>query len=276
MVGRIGLLDLKLDNVSCVYDSHPILDGIKFYCKPNDFVGIVGPNGSGKTTLLRAISRVLRPSVGSVTVDGQDPYLMEPIVLARKLAVVPQDSVVSFDFTALEVVMMGRNPHVEPFKMEGPHDLQIAKHAMELTKCLSHAERKMSKLSGGERRMVIIARALAQEPKILLLDEPTLNLDVGHQIELMDTVKNLCKKNGLIVLSVFHDFNLASRYSDYLLMLSQGKLFSVGTPEEVFTEENIQDVFNVKTEITNHPVTRLNITVLSSGRGIRRSFKRSM
>ncbi|MEE9134274.1 MAG: ABC transporter ATP-binding protein [Nitrososphaerales archaeon] len=269
------MLDLRLDNVSCAYDSHPILDGIKFSCKPNDFIGIVGPNGSGKTTLLRVISRVLRPAEGSVTVDGQDPYLIEPIELAKKLAVVPQDSLVSFDFTALEVVMMGRNPHIESFKMEGPRDLQIAKHAMEQTKCLSLAERKMSELSGGERRMVIIARALAQEPKILLLDEPTLNLDVSHQIELMDTVKNFCKKKGLIVLSVFHDFNLASRYSDYLLMLSQGKLFSVGTPEEVFTKETIQDVFNVKTEITNHPVTRLNITVLSPGRGIRRSVKSS-
>ncbi len=269
------MLDLRLDNVSCVYDSHPILDGIKFYCKPNQFVGIVGPNGSGKTTLLRVISRVLRPVGGSVKVDGQDPYLQEPIVLAKKLAVVPQDSVVSFDFTALEVVMMGRNPHVKSFNMEGPHDLEIAKQAMELTKCLPLAKRKMSELSGGERRMVIIARALAQEPKILLLDEPTLSLDVSHQIELMDIVKNLCKKKGLIVLSVFHDFNLASRYSDYLLMLSHGKLFSVGTPEEVFTKENIQDVFRVKTEITSHPVTRLNITILSPERGISRSVKRS-
>ena len=269
------MLDLRLDNVSCVYDSHPVLDGIKFRCEPNDFVGIVGPNGSGKTTLLRVMSRVLRPALGSVTVDGQDPYLSEPVVLAKKLAVVPQDSIVNFDFTALEVVMMGRNPHVEAFKMEGPHDLQVAKDAMKITKCLSLAERKMSQLSGGERRMVIIARALAQEPKILLLDEPTLNLDVSHQIELMDTVRNLCKKKRLIVLSVFHDFNLASRYSDYLLMLSKGKLFSVGTPEEVFTEENIQEVFNVKTEITNHPVTRLHITVLSSGSGISRSVKRS-
>ncbi len=269
------MLDLILDNVSCVYDSHPVLDGIEFRCAPNDFVGIVGPNGSGKSTLLRAVSRVLRPAIGSVTVDGQDPYMMEPVELAKKLAVVPQDSLVSFDFTALEVVMMGRNPHIEPFKMEGPHDLQIAKQAMEVSNCLSLSERKMSEMSGGERRRVIIARALAQEPKILLLDEPTLNLDVSHQIELMATVRTLCKEKGLIVLSAFHDFNLASRYSDYILMLNQGKLFSVGTPEEVFTEENIDKVFNVKTEITNHPITRLNITVLSSGRRVRSLVKRS-
>ncbi|MFQ6010856.1 MAG: ABC transporter ATP-binding protein [Nitrososphaerales archaeon] len=269
------MLELKLDDVSCSYDSHPVLEGIKLRCNPKDFVGIVGPNGSGKSTLLKAVSRVLKPVGGSILVDGQDPYLMEPIALAKKLAVVAQDSLVSFDFTALDVVMMGRNPHIEPFKIEDHHDLQVAKHSMEITNCLDLAQRRMSELSGGEKRRVIIARALAQEPRILLLDEPTLNLDVSHQIELMDTLRNLCKEKELIVLSVFHDFNLASRYSDSILMLNQGKIFSLGSPEDVFTEENLQTVFNVKAEVSNHPITRLNITVLSSGRRITSAIKTS-
>ncbi len=258
------MVELKVRDVSCRYDSIPALNNVELSVHSHEFVGILGPNGSGKTTLLRTISRVLRPIMGMVLVNESDVYSMAPIHVARKIAVVPQDSFVNFNFTSLEIVMMGRNPHLGLFDMEGPKDLQIAKHAMEVTRCLHLANRRVNELSGGERRRVIIARALAQEPRVLLLDEPTLNLDVNNQIELMETVSKLCQDSDIAVLSVFHDFNLAARYSDYIVLLNEGRVFSVGTPEEVLTKENLKEVFRVNAEISKHPVTRLNVTVLST------------
>lgn len=258
------MVELKVRGVSCTYDSIPALDSVEFLVRSHEFVGILGPNGSGKTTLLRTIARVLRPVMGTVLVDGNDVYSLALIDVARKIAVVSQDSLVNFNFTALEIVMMGRNPHLGLFDMESPKDLQIAKHAMEVTKCLPLASRGVNELSGGEKRRVIIARALAQEPRVLLLDEPTLNLDVNNQIELMETVSKLCKDGGIAVLSVFHDFNLAARYSDYILMLNQGKVFSMGTPDDVLTEENLRTVFKVDTEVRKHPIMKLNVAVLST------------
>lgn len=264
VLGFVDVVELNVRGVSCKYDSIPALNNVEFSVHSHEFIGILGPNGSGKTTLLRTISRVLRPIIGTVLVNESDVYSMAPIDVARKIAVVPQDSFVNFNFTALEIVMMGRNPHLGLFDMESPKDLRIAKHSMEVTRCLHLADRKVNELSGGERRRVIIARALAQEPRVLLLDEPTLNLDVNNQIELMETVGKLCQDSDIAVLSVFHDFNLAARYSDYLLLLSGGRVFSLGRSEDVLTEENLRRVFKVNTEVRKHPVTRLNVTVLST------------
>lgn len=258
------MVELNVRGVSCSYDSVPALDGVEFSVHPQEFAGILGPNGSGKTTLLRTISRVLQPFAGSVLIDEKDVYSMRPAEVAQRIAVVPQDGSVNYNFTALEIVMMGRNPHIRPYQLEGLRDLAIAREAMELARCSHLASRRINELSGGERRRVLISRALAQEPKVLLLDEPTLNLDINNQIELMRTITHLCKERGIAVLSVFHDFNLAARYSDYLILLNKGRIFSVGTPEEVLTKENLREVFRVNAEISKHPVTRLNVTVLST------------
>ncbi len=258
------MVELKVRGVSCKYDSIPALDGVEFSVRSHEFIGILGPNGSGKTSLLRTVSRVLRPVVGTVLVDEDDVYSMTPTSVARKIAVVPQDGSVNFNFTALEIVMMGRNPHLSPFQLESRRDLQVARRAMAQARCLHLANRRINELSGGERRRVLIARALAQEPYLLLLDEPTLNLDINNQIELMRTVRSLCSERGIAVLSVFHDFNLAARYSDYIILLNEGRVFSVGTPEEVLTKENLKEVFKVNAEISKHPVARLNVTVLST------------
>ncbi len=258
------MVELKVRGVSCKYDSIPALNNVEFSVHSHEFIGILGPNGSGKTSLLRTISRVLRPIVGTVLVDENDIYSMTPTNVARKIAVVPQDGSVHFNFTALEIVMMGRNPHLSPFQLESRRDLQVAKRAMTQARCLHLANRRINELSGGERRRVLIARALAQEPSLLLLDEPTLNLDINNQIELMRTVCSLCRERGIAVLSVFHDFNLAARYSDHIILLNEGRVFSVGTPEEVLTKENLKEVFKVNAEISKHPVTRLNVTVLST------------
>lgn len=218
-------------------------------------MGLLGPNGSGKTTLLRTISRLLKPRVGVVYLDEREIYSMGSQEAAKNIAVVPQGSSLSFDFTALEIVLMGRHPHISRLKFESEEDLAIARKAMEVTNTWHLAERRISELSGGERQRVIIARALAQEPKVLLLDEPTTHLDINSQLEIMDLLKELCVKGGLVVLAVLHDFNLAARYCDSIILLKDGKIFSIGRVDEVLTSENIREVFQVDVIVKKHPLT---------------------
>jgi len=255
---------LRVNGVSCRYDSIRALEGVELSVNSGEFLGIIGPNGSGKTTLLKTISNILKPIVGSVLIDEQEVQSMSRMEVARKIAVVPQESQTSFNFTALEIVLMGRNPHMKPFAMEKSADLVIARQSMELTNCLFLENRHINDLSGGEKRRVLIARALVQDPSLLLLDEPTMNLDVGNQIELMEMITSLCKDRKITVLSAFHDFNLAARYSNNMLLLERGKVMSLGSPEEVLTRENLQKVFRVRSEVLAHPVTKLVVTVLSS------------
>ncbi|MEM1703499.1 MAG: ABC transporter ATP-binding protein, partial [Zestosphaera sp.] len=171
------------------------------------------------------------------------------------IAVVPQGFNLNFDLTALDVVLMGRHPHISRFKFEGKEDLEIARKAMEMTNTWHLAERRVSELSGGERQRVMIARALAQEPKVLLLDEPTTYLDIKSQLEIMDLLRDLCIKNGLLVLAVFHDFNLAARYCDSIILLKDGKIVSIGSVDEVLTSKNIKEVFQVDVVVERHPLT---------------------
>lgn len=255
---------LRVSGISCRYNSIRALDGIELAVNSGEFLGIIGPNGSGKTTLLKAISNILKPIIGSVLIDDQEVQSMSRMEVARKVAVVPQESQTSFNFTALEIVLMGRNPHMKPFAMETSTDIMIARQSMELTNCLFLENRRINDLSGGEKRRVLIARALVQDPSLLLLDEPTMNLDVANQIELMEMITGLCKDRKITVLSTFHDFNLAARYSNNMVLLERGKIVSLGSPEEVLTRENLQKVFRVRSEVLAHPVTKLTVTVLSS------------
>jgi iron complex transport system ATP-binding protein len=232
-----------------------ILKDIEFEVKSGQFLGILGPNGSGKTTLLRSISKVLKPIKGAVLIDDKDIYKMKNLDLAKQMAVVPQVSPVSFDFTSLEVVLMGRNPHMARFKMEGKSDLDIAKNAMKLTRTWEFANRPITELSGGEAQRVIIARALTQEPKILLLDEPTTHLDICNQLEILDLIKNLSQEKNLLVVAVFHDFNLAARYCDSIILMKKGKIVDVGKADETLTTENVKEVFSVDTIVKKHPIT---------------------
>jgi len=246
---------LSVDGVECRYGSVKVLEDVSLSVKEGDFVGIIGPNGSGKTTLLKSISRTLKPHRGTILLDKADIYTLKGIDVAKQLAVVPQDGSVGFSFAALDVVLMGRNPHLSRFQMENEKDMTIARKAMNLTNTWHLAQRPINELSGGERQRVIIARALAQEPKILLLDEPITHLDIINQLEIMDLVKNLCVKDGLIVLAVFHDLNLAARYCNSAIMLKNGKIFSAGDIADVLTSENIKNVFNVDAIVKKHLVT---------------------
>ncbi|WNZ30385.1 MAG: ABC transporter ATP-binding protein [Candidatus Bathyarchaeota archaeon] len=246
---------MTIDGIDCSYGSVEILKNINFNVKSGQFLGILGPNGSGKTTLLKSISKVLKPKNGAILIDDQDIYKMKSLDLAKQMAVVPQTSPVSFDFTSLEVVLMGRNPHLTRFKMEGKSDLDIAKNAMKLTRTWEFADRPITELSGGERQRVIIARALTQEPQILLLDEPTTHLDISNQLEIMDLIKHLSEEKNMLVVAVFHDFNLAARYCDSIILLKAGKIVAVGKADETLTAENVKEVFSVDTLVKKHPIT---------------------
>ena len=249
------MVTLNIDGVDCSYGSVEVLKDVSFSVESGQFLGILGPNGSGKTTLLKSISRVLQPKKGAILIGDQDIYKMKSLDIAKQMAVVPQSTPVSFDFTALEVVLMGRNPHMNRFKLEGKTDIDVAKRSMELTHTWEFADRPVTELSGGERQRVIIARALTQEPQILLLDEPTTHLDISNQLEIMDMIKRLSQTHKLLIVAVFHDFNLAARYCDSIILLKDGKIVAVGSPEQTLTSENVKKVFSVDTLVKKHPIT---------------------
>lgn len=246
---------LKISDVDCYYGAIKALEDVSFSVVGGEFVGILGPNGSGKTTLLRTISKTLKPKVGTIFLDDLNIYNIKNIELAKKLAVVPQETITTFDFMALDVVLMGRNPHIERFGIESREDLAVARSVMELTNTWHLANRPLNELSGGEKQLVIIARALAQEPKVLLLDEPTTHLDIGNQLEIMDLLRKICTERKLVILAVFHDFNLAARYCDSALLLGNKKIFSMGPIVNVLTSKNIKSVFDVDMIVKRHPIT---------------------
>lgn len=246
------------------YDAEPVVRDLSFTLSRGQFVGLVGANGCGKSTVVRALSRVLPPVRGQVLLDGVNLRRMSARELARRLAVVPQHVVVGFPFTAREVVLMGRAPHLSRFGLEGPKDYAIADRCMGLTTMLPFADRPVTTLSGGERQRCLIARALAQEPDVLLLDEPTAHLDINHQIEILDLARKLTAERSLATLVVLHDLNLASQYCDHLLLLADGRLLAHGTPREVVSEEHIRAAYGADVQVRVHPATgKPYVTLLS-------------
>jgi iron complex transport system ATP-binding protein len=251
------MVDLKIEGIDCYYDSTKILENVCFSVQTGTFLGILGPNGSGKTTLLKSISRVLKPHKGTILLDQANIYKMKTPEVAKNMAVVPQDSSIAFSFTALQIVLMGRSPHLSRLQTETEKDMEIAKKAMEYTGTWSLAQRLVTELSGGERQRVIIARALTQEPKVLLLDEPTSHLDISNQLEIMNLLKQLCLEKKLLIVGVFHDFNLEARNCDSTILLKDGKIVAAGNAGETLTSENIKKVFGIDAIVNKHPVTNL-------------------
>jgi iron complex transport system ATP-binding protein len=218
-----------------------------------ELVGLIGPNGSGKTTLLRLLSGLLLPSRGQVYLDGHDVRALDRRQIAQRVAVVPQELVMPFAFSVYEMVMMGRTPHVQPIVGAGPRDRQVVAEKMELTATLDLAERPFGELSGGEKQRVIIAMALAQEPEILLLDEPTVHLDINHQVEILELIRRLNRQESLTVLATMHDLNLAALYFDRLVLLNGGQVVANGSPAEVLRQESIRQVFQADVQVQEHP-----------------------
>lgn len=246
---------LKINSIDFSYQSSKVLDNVTFEASSREFIGIMGPNGSGKTTLLKCISNVLSPQMGTVLIDGRDIHKLNKKEIARNIGVVPQTSTIDFAFTVSELVLMGRTPHITRFESETNRDFKIAEHAMKLTNTSHLSNRTFDELSGGERQRVIIARALAQEPKILLLDEATVHLDISSKFEILNLIKDLNTQKEIVVIGVFHDLNLAAQYSNKLILLDNGKIVSTGLPDEVLTPENIQKTYHIDAIVKRHSLT---------------------
>lgn len=239
--------------LSFSYGKRKALDSLTFGLQKGEFTALVGPNGSGKSTLIRLLTKILKPEAGDVQVDGVSLAAMDPRVLARKVAVVAQEPVIPDGFTVFEVTLMGRAPHLGHFGRETAHDREVARQALEWTDALHLSDRPIEQVSGGERQRVMVARALAQEPEALLLDEPTSHLDLAHQKDLLDLSLRLCRKGPMAVLAVLHDLNLAAAYADRIMVLQDGKLAASGPPGDVLKASFIEEVFGLLPVIIQHP-----------------------
>ena len=235
-------------------EAKTLLDRVDLKAAHGQMVGLIGPNGAGKSTFLRAVSGVLRVQSGNIHLDGADLRSLTSKEVAAGLAIVPQIVPYTHGFTAMELVLMGRYPHLGRFQIEGQGDERIARDAMRQTETEQFADRTLDTLSGGERQRVIVSRALAQQPRILLLDEPTANLDVLHQLKVLGLVRNLVD-DGLTAVAAIHDLNMASRFCDRLVLLQEGRVLTEGTPEEVLTPKLIAQAFGVKAAVYQDPHT---------------------
>jgi iron complex transport system ATP-binding protein len=247
-------MEITVDGLKFSYNGSPLLDGIDLTVPKGEVLAIVGPNGSGKTTLLKNISGILSPEVGSVYLDMIRLPELSITELARHLAVVEQEHEIGFDFTVREIVALGRIPRRGRFARETRTDKEWIERAMEFANVAPFAERSIRKLSGGEKQRVFLAMALAQNPRVLLLDEPTTYLDINHQLQIMEIVRQQAAA-GLTVLMAIHDLNLAAQYADRAAILHRGRLLAVGRPADVLTEANIKQAFQTDVVVGKNPVT---------------------
>ncbi|MGG2056698.1 heme ABC transporter ATP-binding protein [Lysinibacillus pakistanensis] len=244
-------MTLEARQVSYSIQDQRILHEVSMQIREQQFVGLIGPNGSGKSTLLKNMYRLLKPENGTVLLNEQDIFKQSSKNIAKNLAVVSQETPVLFDFTVHDLVSMGRTPHKKLLELDQERDFQIVKDALNQTGITHLEKRSFSSLSGGEKKRVMVARALAQQAQILILDEPTNHLDIQHQLQLMDLIQTL----HLTVVAALHDLNIAAMYCDQIYVLQQGQIVCSGTPEEVLTPALLQDVFGVYADIQTHPLT---------------------
>ncbi len=253
------MIDIR--NLTFSYSNRTrVLHSISFNVEQGEFVGIVGPNGAGKSTLLRCISGTVRVDPGRVRTEGHDVTLLRRRELGRVMAVVPQEEVHAFGFTVQEVVSMGRYPHLGRFEFEKPSHRRVVEKAMGYTNTLHLRDKSVKALSGGEKQRVVIAKALAQEPKMLLLDEPTKNLDVRHTFDIMKLVSRMNRERDITVIGVFHDLNLAARFCKRIVLLKRGRILADGSPEEVLTSRNIKRAFEVDAVVEAGQPIKIEIT----------------
>ena len=238
------------------YNKYMVLDGVDLDVKEGEILGILGPNGCGKTTLLKNLNKNLSPSGGCVMLDGTDLDTIVKRDIAKTIAVVPQTNEIRFSFSVREIVAMGRMPFQSMMGGETREDARIVDDAIEKVGLSAMKDRHINTMSGGERQRVMIARALAQTPKILLMDEPTLHLDINTQFEALDLISDLSRESGLTVVVVSHDLPMVARYCDKIAMIHDHKVMCCGTPEEVLTPDNMRTVFNLDAELGYDPKTR--------------------
>ena len=246
---------LRIEGIEFGYEEESLFQDISFDVYRGEFLGIIGPNASGKTTILKLLDGMLKPWTGQITIDSRPLGELGRREIAQSIAMVSQENRLNFTFTAFEMVLMGRTPYLGPLSFEGARDLDIAKQSMALTDTWELADRDINALSGGERQRVFIARALAQEPVVILLDEPTAFLDIRHQLSLLDLLKGLNKDQGMTIVVVSHDINLAAQYCCRLLLMKEGRIHHLGPPSEVVTLKNIQEVYQTPVLIDENPIT---------------------
>lgn len=256
---------LRVENVNFALDTTPILREVSFTVAPGEFVGLIGPNGAGKSTLIKVLNGLWTGAQGTITLLDKPLKRYSTRQLARVVAQVPQITALDFPFTVQQIVMMGRNPYLSRFELETADDRAIVKQAMQRTQTLDLADRFIGTLSGGERQRVLIARALTQEPRLLLLDEPTANLDIQHQIGVLDLVRSLIQNDDLAVVTAVHDLELAARFCDRVVLLHQGVVIADGPPAVVLTTDNIRRTYGVESKPYADPFTgQLRIAILSA------------
>ncbi|MFO7952512.1 MAG: ABC transporter ATP-binding protein [Bacillota bacterium] len=247
-------IDIDVHGLKLTYDAEPVLEDTNFKVERGDLVALLGANGAGKSTLLRCISRIITPSAGQILLDGEALEQYNSKEAARMMAVVPQETTADFDFSVEDIVMMGRFPYLGRFQKETKKDRKIVHRAMEMTGVSHLAERSIANLSGGEKQRVIMARAVCQEPEILLLDEPTANLDIGYQSMLLELASRLNREQKVTVIAAIHDINLAVHHFNRFILLAGGRVMAAGRAEEVITPENIKKSYGVPASTYRHPL----------------------
>ncbi len=246
---------LEIKNLTCGYDEKIVLQGIDLKANAGEFIGVIGPNGSGKTTLIRAISRLVRPRAGSIFLAGKNIWQMSFNELAKTIAVVSQ-SLETGSLSVEELVILGRLPYFRRFQfLETRQDVEAAERCMALTGIIRLKDKPIYTISFGERQLAFISRALAQEPKLLLLDEPTSHLDIAHQVQVLDLLSKLNKELSLTIIMVLHDLNLAAEYCRRLVLIHEGRIHKTGTPSEVLTYQTIEDVYKTVVLVEKNPVS---------------------
>ncbi|MDU4884243.1 heme ABC transporter ATP-binding protein [uncultured Clostridium sp.] len=238
-------MNIKSENINVTLEKNNILKGINIEVDNKEVVGIIGPNGSGKSTLLKCIYRVLKPNDGAILLDNVDIKEMSVKESSKRLAVLSQHNNYNFDFTVKDIVLMGRSPHKKFMERDNKEDYDIVNEALKKVDMFEFKDRSFQSLSGGEQQRVILARALAQQPKCLILDEPTNHLDIKYQLQLMRIVKGL----GIEVIAAIHDLNIAAMYCDKIYVLKDGEIIKYGKPKDVLTKEIIKDVYEVDAEV---------------------------
>ncbi len=245
---------IEADSLDHGYEENKVLRNLSFSVAKGGFFIVIGPNGSGKTTLLKVVSGIEKPEKGSLRILGKPVERYSRKSLARTVAFVPQMAAVDFPFTAGEVVAMGRSPHKGLLGLDDARDREVAAQSMEFTGVEHLANRKLDKLSGGEQQRVFIARAICQEPEVILLDEPTAALDLAHQVRVMDLMERLQKEKGVTIVMVSHDINLACMYAQTLLLLKDGEVVSIGSPEKVLTFDTLEKAYGCTLLVDRSPL----------------------
>ena len=243
-------MQITVNGVNFSYSSTPVLKNISLDLEGNEFVSILGPNGVGKSTLIHCMNKILTPTEGVVMINGKDVKEIPLKELAKQIGYVPYSGGDAFPLTVVDTVLMGRHPHNKWKSLDS--DLDLVYDTLKMLRIEHLAMRNFNELSAGQHQKVMLARGIVQEPKLLLLDEPTANLDIRHQIEVTKLLKELSVTKEMLVIMISHDLNISSKFSDKMILMHEGTIFSVGTPEEVITEDNIRTVYKVDSNVVTH------------------------